>query len=165
MLCFARAAIAAAVLFATPAFAHDDATAIGSLEISASFARATLPNAPVGGGFMTIENHGEAADRLVSVTSPMAGDVQIHEMAMEGDVMRMRAVPDGLELPAGETVELKPGGYHLMFMGLKGAFVEGETVPVTLTFEHAGSVDLALPVLGTAADAASHGEHAHEAGH
>lgn len=148
------AAFAASVLFAVPAFAHDGTVHLGPINISAPFTRATLPNAPVGGGFMTIENTGTEADRLVSVSANVSGAVQIHEMAMQGDVMKMRQLADGIEIAPGETVTLAPGGIHIMFMGLTQAFVEGESVPVTLTFEKAGSVDVELPVLGTAADAA-----------
>jgi copper(I)-binding protein len=72
---------------------------------------------------------------------------------MQGDVMKMRQLTEGLEIPAGETVVLAPGGFHIMFIGLKQAFVEGETVAVTLTFEKAGSVDVLLPVQDAAADA------------
>jgi copper(I)-binding protein len=161
MIRFVRAALVAAILVATPAFAHDGVVHLGAINISLPFTRATLPNAPVGGGFLTIENEGPEPDRLVSASSPAAAAVQIHEMAMEGDVMKMRPLADGLELPAGETIVLAPGGLHLMFTGLKQAFVEGETVPVTLVFEKAGTVELALPVLGSAADAAAPGEHAH----
>jgi copper(I)-binding protein len=161
MIRFVRAALVAAILVATPAFAHDGVVHLGAINISLPFTRATLPNAPVGGGFLTIENEGPEPDRLVSASSPAAAAVQIHEMAMEGDVMKMRPLADGLELPAGETIVLAPGGLHLMFTGLKQAFVEGETVPVTLVFEKAGTVELALPVLGSAADAAALGEHAH----
>ena len=153
MIRFARAAFIAAILVATPAFAHDGIVHLGALNISLPFTRATLPNAPVGGGFLTIENEGPEADRLISASSPAAATVQVHEMTMEGDVMKMRPLGDGLQLPPGETVVLSPGGLHLMFMGLKQAFVEGEAVPVTLVFEKAGTVELALPVLGAAADA------------
>ena len=161
MIRFARAAIVAAILVVTPAFAHNGVVHLGAINISLPFTRATLPNAPVGGGFFTIENEGPEADRLISASSPAADVVQIHEMAMEGDVMKMRPLSEGLELPAGQTVVLSPGGFHLMFMGLKQAFVEGQTVPVTLVFEKAGTVELALPVLDAAADAAPAGEHAH----
>ncbi|MFP9136280.1 copper chaperone PCu(A)C [Devosia sp. XGJD_8] len=160
MLRLLRAALAAAILVATPAFAHNGVVHLGPINISLPFTRATLPGAPVGGGFLTIENTGTEADRLISATSTVAGDTQIHEMAMDGDVMKMRQLVDGLEIPAGETVVLAPGGFHIMFMGLKQAFVEGETVAVTLTFEKAGSVEVLLPVEATAADAPT-AEHAH----
>ena len=154
MLRLVRAAAAAFVLLASPAFAHNGVTHLGPINISVPFARATLPNAPVGGGFMTIENTGTEADRLVTVTTDVAAKSEIHEMSMDGQVMKMRALTDGLEIPAGETITLSPGGFHLMFMGLKGAFVEGQTINVMLSFEKAGTVELALPVLGAAADAA-----------
>ena len=161
MIRLLRAAFAAAILVVTPAFAYNGVTHLGPINISLPFTRATLPNAPVGGGFMTIENTGAEADRLVSVTSTVAGETQIHEMAMEGEVMKMRQLADGLEIPAGETVVLAPGGFHIMFMGLKQAFVEGETVAVTLTFEKAGSVEVLLPVEAAAADAPTAAGHAH----
>jgi periplasmic copper chaperone A len=157
MIRLLRAAFAAILLLVTPAFAHNGAVHLGELNITAPFTRATLPNAPVGGGFLTIENTGAEADRLISATSSVAGDTQIHEMSMEGDVMKMRELTDGLEIPAGQTVTLAPGGYHVMFMGLNQAFVEGETVTITLVFEKAGAVDVELPVLGAAADSAGHG--------
>lgn len=155
-------AMALALPSTMPALAQDQAAmahpmtapvTLGDLEISGAFSRATLPNAPVGGGFMTITNTGSEDDRLVSVSADFAGDAQIHEMAMQGDVMKMSQLKDGLPLSAGETVTLAPGGYHLMFMGLKQPLVEGTSVPVTLTFEKAGTVTIELAVGGTAADA------------
>ena len=160
MLRLLRTALAAAILVVTPAFAHNGVVHLGAINISLPFTRATLPNAPVAGGFLTIENTGTEADRLVSATSDIAGETQIHEMAMQGDVMKMRQLADGLEIPAGETVVLAPGGFHIMFMGLKQALVEGETITVTLTFEKAGTVDVVLPIEAAAADAPT-AEHAH----
>ena len=88
--------------------------------------------------------------RLVSVSSSVAGVAEVHEMAMEGSVMRMRALPGGLDLPAGKAVELKPGGYHVMLMDLKQPLNNGDQVPVTLVFEGADkkreTVDLKVPV-------------------
>lgn len=135
---------------------------LGALQISGAYARATPPGAPVGGAFMTIANSG-AEDRLTAVRAPaLTDDAQIHEMAMQGEVMQMRALPDGLAVPAGGSVELKPGGYHIMFMQLKKPLVAGETVPVTLEFEHAGAVEVPLtvqPLVGGKDDAKG-GEHA-----
>ncbi len=139
---------------AAPALAED--VMVGDLMISGAFTRATLPNAPVGGGFLTITNHGSSDDKLVSASSPAAGMVQIHEMKMDGDVMKMAELPDGLAIPAGQSVTLAPGGFHLMFMQLKAPFVEGLTVPVTLTFEKAGTIEVKLAVGGKAADAPAH---------
>ena len=160
MIRLLRAAFAAAILVATPAFAHNGVIHLGAINISLPFTRATLPNAPVGGGFLTIENTGVETDRLISASSAVSEKTQIHEMAMQGDVMKMRELADGLEIPAGETVVLAPGGFHIMFIGLKQTFVEGETVAVTLTFEKAGSVEVLLPVEATAADAPA-GMHMH----
>jgi copper(I)-binding protein len=120
----------------------------GDLEISAYRAKAMLPGQPVGGGYLTIANKGAAPDRLIAVTSPSAGMVEIHEMKLVDDVMTMRAVEGGLEIPAGATVELKPGGAHLMFMMVTEPFKEGGEVPVTLEFEKAGKVDIKLAVVG-----------------
>lgn len=152
------AALTLAALSA-PALAHD--ITFGALELNAPFARATLPNAPVAGGFLTIVNTGDTDDRLLGAEVAFAKEAQIHEMAMEGDVMKMRQHEDGLDIPAGETVVLEPGGYHLMFMGLSQALVEGETVPVELTFEQAGTVTVDLHIGAPAADAPAEDHSAH----
>jgi copper(I)-binding protein len=134
---------------APPAAAQAQAAAsvtAGDLEISHFRAKAMLPGQPVGGGYLSIANRGTAADRLVNVTSPNAGKVEIHIMEIVNDVMTMRPVEGGLEIPAGATVELKPGGAHLMFMAVSEPFRQGATVPVTLEFEKAGKVDLVLPI-------------------
>ncbi|MGO6994938.1 copper chaperone PCu(A)C [Rhizobium leguminosarum] len=119
----------------------------GELEVSGGFAKAMLPGQPVGGGFFTVKNNGQTDDRLVSVSSPAAGEVQIHEMVTKDNVMRMRQLKDGIAIAAGETVKLKPGNLHLMFQKVKTPFKQGDTVPVTLIFEKAGKVDLVLQVL------------------
>ncbi|MBB4953428.1 uncharacterized protein YcnI/copper(I)-binding protein [Agrobacterium vitis] len=119
---------------------------VGELKLSKGFLKAMLPGQPVGGGYVTVANSGKADDRLVSVSSPNAVNVELHEMSMSNNVMKMRKVDGGLEVKAGGTLEMKPGGYHLMFMGVKKPFAAGEMVPVTLTFEKAGSVEMMLPV-------------------
>ena len=161
------AAIVSALLLVGPALAHNGVVHHGPLDISGPFTRATLPNAPVGGGYLSIENTGTEADRLLSAASPVAGAVQLHQMKMEGDVMRMNPATDGIVIAPGQTVTLEPGGLHIMFLGLKQAFVEGETVPVTLVFEHAGTVEIQLPVLAASAASAEPGatEHGEHAGH
>lgn len=150
--------VAAAMLFTAPVLLADDththadaSVMAGSLTLTGAFTRATLPAARVGGGFLSITNHGDESDRLVSATSPATPMVQLHEMRMDGDVMKMRQMKDGIEIPAGETVTLAPGGLHLMFMKMTTPFVEGEEVPVTLGFEKAGTVDIMLQVGGMAA--------------
>ncbi|MEP9398087.1 DUF1775 domain-containing protein [Mesorhizobium sp. KR2-14] len=131
---------------------------VGELEISQGWARAMLPGQKAGGGYLTIANHGTAADKLVAATSPAAGKVEIHTMSMKGEVMEMRPVEGGLEIPSGETVELKPGGLHVMFMNVTEPFKEGASVPVTLEFEHAGKVEISLPVK-TAMGGGDHSHH------
>lgn len=132
---------------------------IANLEIVAPWARATAPTAPAGGGFVVIRNTGPTADRLVSARSAAAETVQIHEMKMDGNVMRMRELEKGLEIPAGATVTLAPGGFHLMLMGLKQPLKQGIAVPVTLVFEKAGSIDVELAVESLGATTPS--EHKH----
>lgn len=103
------------------------------LTVSNPWVRATVPAQQVTGAFMTLT---AAADlRLVAVSSPQAGMVEIHQMAMENNVMQMRALPDGLALPKGKAIELKPGGYHLMVMDLKRPMLQGAWLPLTLTVE------------------------------
>ena len=118
------------------------------IDVKNAWVRTAVPGQSATGAFLTI-THKEGA-RLVRVTSPVAGVTEIHEMKMEGDVMKMRAVADGVELPAGKAVELAPGGYHLMLMDLKAALPKDAIVPVTLWFRDAkgaeSKVDLKLPV-------------------
>jgi len=142
------------LVVATSAFAQD--YKLGTLQISQPWARATPASAPAGGGFLTITNTGTAPDRLVSASSPAAELVQVHEMKMDGAVMRMREVEKGLEIPAGGTVTLAPGGFHLMMMGLKGPLKQGTNVPVTLVFEKAGKIEIELSVAGLGATQPSH---------
>lgn len=120
---------------------------VGDLVIQALMAKATPPKAPVSGGYMTITNNGSQPDRLVSITAPFASKAEIHEMTMEGDVMKMRPVEGGLEIPAGGSVTLEPGGYHIMFMGLSEPLKEGESRKAVLTFEKAGTVEVEFTVM------------------
>ncbi|MFC3723336.1 DUF1775 domain-containing protein [Neoaquamicrobium sediminum] len=122
------------------------AVVAGDLEITAAWARAMLPGQPAGGGYLTIANKGDEADRLVGASASAADRVEIHTMEVVDDVMVMRPVEGALEIPAGETVELKPGGLHIMFLDVSDPFREGGTVAITLEFEKAGSVDVGLPV-------------------
>lgn len=136
--------LALAALFPAPAVAHD--YKLGALEIAHPWTRATPPTAKVGGGFLTIANKGTTPDRLIAVRSPVSLKVEVHEMKMDGSVMRMREVEKGLEIPPGATVTLKPGGYHIMFMELKAPLMKDAKVPVTLVFEKAGSIDVDFAV-------------------
>ncbi len=131
--------------------------AVAALSAGASFAqttvadpwiRGTVAQQKATGMFATVTSPKGA--RLVSGASPVAGIVEIHEMAMEGSVMKMRALPNGLDLPAGKPVALKPGGYHVMLMDLKQQLKAGDTVPVTLVFEGADkqreTLEIKVPV-------------------
>jgi len=116
-----------------------------AIKIEDAYTRATVPGQQVAGGFMKIENKGASVDQLLSASSPAAGEVQLHEMAMEGNVMKMRQIKD-VSVPAGGSVELKPGGLHLMFMNIKAPLTAGETVPVKLKFAKAGELEVKMPV-------------------
>lgn len=147
-------ALAAATL-STPIAAHS--FKLGDLTIGHPWTRQTAPAQKNGGGFLTVANSGKQADRLIAATSPAAAKVEIHTMSMDGGVMRMRPVPGGLAVPAGGTLALKPGGYHLMLIGLKQPLALGKLVPLTLRFERAGTVTVQLKVeaisYGTGSDA------------
>jgi hypothetical protein len=140
----AIAAATAVTLISFSAFAHD--YKVGDLTLTHPWTRATPPKAKAGGGFVEIVNTGSESDRLINASSDVAGKTEIHEMAVTDGVMKMRKLEDGIEIPAGETVALKPGGLHIMFMGLNQSFEEGSKVPVVLTFEKAGDVTIELSV-------------------
>ena len=146
-------AVLAATLCCGAALAHD--YQVKSLQVSNPFARATPPGARVAGAFMTIKNQGTETDRLVSASSPVAGLVEIHEMAMDGGMMKMRAIK-GLDVKPGTTVEFKPGGYHVMLEDLKQPLKEGDRIPVRLTFEKSGTVEVLVHVEAMGAAAHTH---------
>jgi len=125
----------------------------GDLVITQGWSRATPGGARTGGGFLTIENKGSAPDKLVSASADVAGKVEVHEMAMNDGVMRMRPVEGGLTIDPGKTVKLAPGGYHLMIMELKSPLKQGDKLPVTLQFEKAGKVTVTLDVQAVGASA------------
>lgn len=131
---------------ATTACAQQESPRPARLEVEALWVRATPPNAPVAGGFLTVHNRGPADDRLLAVESATAQRVEIHEMRHVDGVARMRELEQGLPLPAGSTVELKPGGYHLMFIQPARPFVAGERIAATLVFEKAGRRDASFEV-------------------
>lgn len=126
MKLFIRTIAAAALMVAATAQAQVNVT------VKDAWVRATVPTQKATGAFMQLQAAKDS--KFVSVSSPLTPNVEVHEMAMQGDVMRMRQV-QAIELPAGKTVELKPGGYHIMLLNLKAQVKEGETVPFTLVFE------------------------------
>jgi copper(I)-binding protein len=113
---------------------------VGNLEIVHPWARAQLKGTDVADGFMKIINHGTTPDRLIAVTVEFAKTAQIHDMKMDGSTMKMVELKEGVEIPAGATVELKPKAMHVMFMGLTEGLAPDELVDGELTFEKAGKV-------------------------
>ena len=140
---------AAALSLATFA-AHAHEFKAGAITVGHPYARATAAGQPTGGGFMKLINGG-GNDKLLSVSADVSKAVELHEMKMEGDVTKMRQV-DGIELQAGKTVELKPGSYHVMFIGLKAPLKAGDSFPVKLKFEKAGEVTVDVKVEALGAD-------------
>lgn len=133
------------------------------VEVKNAWARTTVPGQKATGAFMTLTAKDGA--KLVGASSPVAGVVEVHEMKMEGDVMKMRAVQNGLELPAGKTVELKPGGFHVMLMDLKAALPKDSIIPMTLTFKDAKGVESKMELKVPVAAASPLGkadEHSHK---
>lgn len=125
---------------------------IGDIEITNVWARATPNGAKVAGGFFTITNNGKEADRLVSVSSELSEKAQIHSMEIKDGVMKMRHQADGIEIPAGKQIELKPGSFHVMFMDINKALNKDDTFKAKLVFEKAGSIDVVFTVAGIGAD-------------
>ena len=117
---------------------------LGSLTIGHPYARTTVRGQQMGGAYLTLTNAG-AADRLLSVSTDAAQSAMLHSMSMEGDVMRMREVA-AVDLPAGRTVALEPGGLHIMFMGLKAPLMKGARFPLKLRFEKAGDITVEVQV-------------------
>lgn len=154
---FKSAALAALLAISGSGFAQT-----APVKVDKAWARATVQGQKGTGAFMSIT--ASEGTKLVGLSTPVAGVAEVHEMKMEGDVMKMRAVPGGLDLPAGNTVELKPGGYHVMLMDLKATLPKDSTIPLTLTFKNAkgeqSQVELKVPVAttapGTAAAPATH---------
>jgi periplasmic copper chaperone A len=132
---------------------------VGAIHISQPWSRATAKGASTGAGYMTITNKGTAPDKVSCVADDASAQCEIHSMTMEGGVMKMRPVEGGLEIKPGESIMLKPGGYHVMFRELKHPLEQGAAVKATLKFEHAGTVEVDYPVLaiGAAAPGASAG--------
>ena len=131
----------------------------GDLQIGHPYARTTPPGATTAGAYLSIDNKGKTAEKLLRVTSPVAGLVELHSMSMDGNVMRMRAVT-AIDVAAGATVKLAPGGLHVMLQELKRPLKKGDRVPLTLVFERAGEVKLELAVQDAAAAATGHDAHA-----
>ena len=147
---FRKARLAIAALFGAvasltvinPAAAADAASGDGTIKISGSWTRATPAGAKVAGGFLKITNTGATPDRLMGGTMVSAGKVEVHQMSMADGVMKMSALEQGLEIKPGEMVELKPGGFHIMFIDLAAPVKEGDHLEGTLVFQRAGTIKL-----------------------
>lgn len=154
-------ALALILVLVTAACARQDHQRIGDLVVSVPWTRATPPHASVAGGFLTIQNLGSEDDRLLAVESSAAARIEIHEVRHEDGMAKMREVTTGLPIPAGATVVLKPGGYHLMFIQPLEPFVAGKRVAATLVFENAGRLQTEFDVraLGSSQADAEHSHH------
>jgi hypothetical protein len=139
-------AVAAFLTLASAGTALAHEYTLGNLVIHHPYAKATAPNAPVSGGYLVLKNTGTEPDRLIGGSAAFSGKFEVHEMKMEGDVMKMRPIEGGLEIPAGGEVELKPGGYHVMFIGLKEQLKVDEMRKVKLMFEKAGEIEVDFKV-------------------
>lgn len=141
-----RTCIALATAFTFNIPGHAQETKLKDLLIDNPYARATVASQRAGGAYVTIENKGKNADKLIGASSPVAKSVEIHTMTMDGNVMRMREVGQ-IEIPASGRVEMKPGdGFHLMLMGLQQTLKAGDSFPMTLVFEKAGKTEVKVKV-------------------
>jgi len=122
------------------------AAALGAIELRRPWIRPDLARPDQAGGYFTIVNKAAASDRLLATASPVAGSVEIHGIRVAGGDIAMRHLPDGLALPPDSTIPLKPRGYHLLLKGLQGPLAVGSRVPVALSFERAGRIEVAFPV-------------------
>lgn len=136
--------LACTALIASPALAHEYTE--GEVTIDHPWSRPTPPGVPMGVGYMVITNNGDSAITFTSASTPRAASVSIHESSMKDGNMSMRPLKEGLTIPAGETVELKPQGYHLMLEELDSPLKEGESIPLTVNFDGADTMEVELNV-------------------
>jgi hypothetical protein len=148
-----------AVFFAATSNADASEYKAGTLEVKNPWARATPKGATVSGAYLTIKNTGASSDRLIGGSSAIADHLEIHQMAMDRGVMQMRQLKNGLEIKPGETIEFKPGSYHIMLMGLKGPLEQGKEIAGTLTFEKAGTLQIIYGIAPVGAPSHSHNDH------
>jgi copper(I)-binding protein len=136
--------LAATLFLIGPCLQAADST-VGSLQILHPYARPTPPGARTAGVYFRIRNGGNSSDRLIGVSSPVAGSAEIHDMTMDGGIMRMRALPE-VEIPAKATVEFAPGGFHLMLLELRRPLKTGDRFPLRLSFAKGRSADVEVLV-------------------
>jgi len=152
---------AAIVLLAQIPAAVAQQAAPGPIAITQAWSRATPGGAQVGAGYLALTNRGAQADRLIGGSSDVAAKIEVHEMSMDNGVMKMRELAGGLEVKPGQTVTLKPGGHHLMLMGLKRGLKEGERFKAQLEFARGGKTEVEFTVQGMGAAAAPTAGHHH----
>ena len=168
MLTYLKISLAILTLFVNSALAFSHDYKKGDLFIDHPVIRAPIGNAKVTAGYMKVTNNGNNADRLVAISAKFAGKSEIHTMEMDGDVMKMRPLSDGIVIEPGQTVELKPGGLHLMFMRLNTKLQLEQRLPVILQFEKAGEIEVELIVTDAKKLKPAkhkHGEHDHSHSH
>ena len=153
-----RALVLAVLLVAAPSWLAQVHATEAPIVVRDGWSRATPGGARVGAGYLVIENHGDTQDRLVAAELSVAGKVEIHESTESGGVARMRQVPD-VPVPAHGTVELRPGGLHLMLMELRNPLREGDRLDGELVFERAGRIAVRLQVRKIGAGSAAGGHH------
>ena len=144
------------------AIAYAEQLKFNHIIINNAWIKDTPPNHKTTAGYLTIENLGDTDERLLSVSSSFAAKGEIHQMKIDGEVMKMRPIPDGLVIPAGEIIYLKPGSFHLMFMKLNTQIIPQQTLKIILTFEKLGSVVMPATVKSVpASDDPSSEKHNH----
>lgn len=154
-----KVVLLAGTLCSTAASAHEFSS--GAVVIDHPWARVTAASAPVAGAYLTVTNTGSEPDRLLGGSTPIASRIEIHQMTMDDGVARMRALPDGAEIAPGATIELAPGGMHLMLIGPDRQLVEGDSFKATLEFTRSGTIDVEFVIQRTALGGATgDGEHA-----
>ena len=156
-----RTVIPAMLVAAVASGAQAHEYKVGPIAIDYPWTRATPKNAPVAGGYLKITNTGTTPDRLTGGSIEVAKRFEVHEMSLEGGVMKMRELKDGLTIAPGATVELKPGSYHIMMMNLSRPLTKGEKVKGSLTFEKAGKVDIEFSVEAIGGNPPSARKHSH----
>ena len=143
-----RAVFLSALLLAAPLAISAQTVTRGAIQISQPWSRPTTTATPAV-GYLTIANRGKTPDKLVGATSSLVNRIELHQTIMTGNIMHMDEVPGGLGIAPGQTVTLAPRGYHLMMIGPKRAFGLGAHIPVTLRFQHTGSIDVDFVVRGS----------------
>ncbi|CAI8872119.1 MULTISPECIES: copper chaperone PCu(A)C [unclassified Pseudomonas] len=153
--------IVLAALLLPACFANAHEYKVGELEIAHPWSQELPPNAPTVAAYFVIDNQGQTADRLLSVDTPIAGEAQLHEHVMQGDMMKMQHVPS-VEVPAGGEVTFAPMAYHVMLLNLKdrSLLTDGKRFPMTLHFEKSGDVTVEVAVQKQAPDAMQEHKHA-----